>query len=90
MNYGSPRESLRGDGLLSLHVAFGKGHGGAMFGTRKVQDCMIDANQKVGRLAAKSAGQWRLAQVLDQAVADESPKLTWRNPDTSATTLNFC
>jgi len=61
-----------------------------MLRTSQIQDCVIDGYEEIGSRAAKSAGQRRLTQVLDDVVANETPKLAGRNPDIPAATNDFC
>ena len=60
-----------------------------MLGTSHIQYCVINGNQKICRPAAKLSGQWRLAEVFDQVLSHQLPKLPWGDPHTAATTHDF-
>lgn len=55
-----------------------------------MQNCVIDRNEEICRPPAKSSGQWRLAEVFDQVLAHQVPKLSWGNPHTTAATHDLC
>src|ERR671922_1321489 len=61
-----------------------------MLGACQVQNGMFDCYKKIGRLPPEFARQRRLAQVLDQIIANQTPKLARRNPHTAAPTDNLC
>jgi hypothetical protein len=61
-----------------------------MFRARHTEDGMIHRNQEICRLSFELSGEWRLADVLDDVVSDETPKLSWRDPDASFITDDFC
>ena len=61
-----------------------------MLWARQIQDCVIDGDEEIGSRPAKSASERRFAQELDNAIADEPPKLARRNPDIAAVTNDFC
>ena len=55
----------------------------------RIQDCVINSNEEIGRSPAKPSGEGWLAQVFDKILAHQLPKLPWRNPYTAATTHDF-
>lgn len=61
-----------------------------MLRTGQIQDCVIDSDEEIGSRAAKSAGERGLAQILDDAIANQTPKIARRNPDIPAATDDFC
>jgi hypothetical protein len=61
-----------------------------MLRTGQIQDCVIDSYEEIGSRAAKSAGERGFAQVLNNVVANETPKLAGRNPNVPAATHDFC
>src|SRR5688500_17242129 len=61
-----------------------------MLRTRQIQDCVVDSYEEIGSRAAKSAGERGFAQVLDDVIANETPKFAGRNPDIPASTHDFC
>lgn len=54
-----------------------------------IQDCVINRNEEICRSPPELSGQWRLAQVFDQVLAHQLPKLPWGNPHTAAATHDF-
>ena len=55
----------------------------------KIQNRVVDRQEKLGRRPLESAGERGLAQILYQVIAHEPPELTRRNPHISAKTNNF-
>ena len=51
-----------------------------MFRARNVKHSVIDANQEVVWLTFELASERTLIEVLDDILANEPPKLAWRNP----------
>ena len=60
-----------------------------MLGTSSIQNRVIDRDEEIGRTPAELSGKRRLAEVLDEVLAHQLPKLLWRNPDTAAATDDF-
>jgi hypothetical protein len=60
-----------------------------MLGTRKVQNSVIDSDQKILRFSFELAGKRRLAQVFNNVIAHQSPELPGRDPDTTCITQDF-
>ena len=60
-----------------------------MLRASRIQDCVINRNEEIGRSPAKLSGEWWLAQVFDEILAHQRPKLAWRDPHTTATTHDF-
>jgi hypothetical protein len=60
-----------------------------MFGTRQIQNGVIDGDQEVSGLTAESPRERRLTEVLDEPFANQIPELPRRDPDTSAPTDDF-
>jgi hypothetical protein len=61
-----------------------------MLRTGQIQDCVVDTYEEIGSRAAKSAAERGFAQILDNVLANETPKLAGRNPDIPAATNDFC
>jgi len=55
-----------------------------------IQDCVINRNEEIGWSPSKLSGEWWLAQVFNEILAHQLPKLPWRDPYTAATTHDFC
>ena len=60
-----------------------------MLRASRVEDGVINGNQEVGRSPAKLSREWWLAQVFNEILADQLPKLPWRDPYTTTTTHDF-
>ena len=60
-----------------------------MLGTGHIQDRMTDSNEEICGLPAELSGERWLAQVFDEILAHQLPKLPWRDPHTTATTQDF-
>jgi hypothetical protein len=60
-----------------------------MLWTRQIQDCVIDGYKEIGRRPAKSAGERRFTQEFDNAVANQLPKFSRRNPNVPVKTNDF-
>jgi hypothetical protein len=61
-----------------------------MLRARNVKNRVVDANQEVVWLTFELAGERMLVEVFDYIVANESPKLTRRDPHTALETNYFC
>ena len=61
-----------------------------MFRARNVKNSVVDANQEVVWLTFELASERTLVDVFDYIVANESPKLTRRDPHTALETNYFC
>jgi hypothetical protein len=61
-----------------------------MLRTRQIQDCVIDGNEEIFGWSAKFSGERRFAQVFDNVIAHQPPKLTRRNPDIASATDDLC
>lgn len=60
-----------------------------MFRASRIQDCVINGNEEIGRSPAKLSGEGWLAQIFDKILAHQLPKLPRRDPYTAAATHNF-
>jgi len=54
-----------------------------------IQDCVINRNEEIGWPPAKLSGEWWLAQVFNEILAHQLPKLPRGDPYTAATTHDF-
>ena len=61
-----------------------------MLGTGQIQDRVIDGYEEISSASAKSPGQRRFAEKLDDVVTHELPEFSGRNPDIAFTADDFC
>lgn len=61
-----------------------------MFRAGEAENRVVHRYQEVRRGSFETACQWSFVQILDDIVANELPKLTRRNPDTTLVTHHFC
>ena len=60
-----------------------------MLGTGHIQDRMTDSNEEICRLPAELSGERWLADIFNQVLAHEEPKLPGGNPDTATPAQDF-
>ena len=60
-----------------------------MFRTGEAENRVVHRNQEVSMGSFETAGQRSLVQIFDDIVANELPKLAWRNPHTTLVADHF-
>jgi hypothetical protein len=60
-----------------------------MFWTSQIQNSVINRYEEIGWLPSKPSRKGRLAQVLDNVITHQPPKLPRRNPDAAAAANDF-
>jgi hypothetical protein len=68
---------MRAAVFLSLHETLGVDNFAAMFRAGEAENRVVHSDQKLRMASLKTASQRTFVLVLDDVVANESPKLAW-------------